>query len=550
MTSRSAFHLNDGSHTRTTYVSQNPIFLAFALWAVAGFNSLPSFGAITISGDTVVGVQVMVGINSFGTLRIDSGSNLTTQSSSSIGSQTFGNGIATVTDPGSQWSLMSGLEVGSNGVGRLEILNGGVVNLSQAGTIRIATSPTSHGTVVVDGPGSVLNSTTNLLLGNSPSSGGSPLLRISNGAIVNSASGPIQISPQGRVELDNGLLRISQLTNNGAIVGSGELSILATSGSGNAGRIEAEADDFLRITSPGVNFTNQGIIAVDGGEIEVTRQIVNQTFGQNPPEITLRNGVLRAGTAVTNGPQLTNSALLAATGGLNDLYGRVENIGVGEIAVTNQSVLVFHDDVSANSGTIVVFPGSSAVFLEDLTMSGSSVLLADLAGTSADTGFGQIEVVGSAQLNASLNVSLDDGFTPQAGDSFALVAAGGLSGSLALGNVADLPPGLMWDLGGDEHHVVLSVVPGLAGDYNGDGVVDGGDYVVWRRTLGQTGPDLAADGNDNGVVDAGDFAFWRSRYGDTLAPGSGTAASVPEPMATISFLLGLTIVLGRRWMLR
>jgi hypothetical protein len=106
----------------------------------------------------------------------------------------------------------------------------------------------------------------------------------------------------------------------------------------------------------------------------------------------------------------------------------------------------------------------------------------------------------------------------------------------------------MWDLGGDEHHIVLSVVPGLAGDYNGDGVVDGGDYVVWRQTLDQTGANLAADGNDNGVVDAGDFDFWRSRYGDALGSGAGSA-SVPEPASVVVFLLGLTIVLGHRRML-
>ena len=39
------------------------------------------------------------------------------------------------------------------------------------------------------------------------------------------------------------------------------------------------------------------------------------------------------------------------------------------------------------------------------------------------------------------------------------------------------------------------VPPSLAGDYNGDGVVDAADYTVWRDTFGQTGADLAADGD-------------------------------------------------------
>ena len=41
------------------------------------------------------------------------------------------------------------------------------------------------------------------------------------------------------------------------------------------------------------------------------------------------------------------------------------------------------------------------------------------------------------------------------------------------------------------------VAVGLAGDYNLDGIVDAADYVVWRKTLGQSGTDLAADGNNS-----------------------------------------------------
>ena len=114
---------------------------------------------------------------------------------------------------------------------------------------------------------------------------------------------------------------------------------------------------------------------------------------------------------------MQNSSVLAAIGGVNDFYGRVSNVSTGHIAVTNNSVMIFHDDVSADGGVITVFPGSSAVFLEDLTMTGDSVLLADLAGTGADTGFGEIEVVGNAQLNSSLNITLAEGFAPEEGDA-------------------------------------------------------------------------------------------------------------------------------------
>jgi beta-galactosidase len=68
--------------------------------------------------------------------------------------------------------------------------------------------------------------------------------------------------------------------------------------------------------------------------------------------------------------------------------------------------------------------------------------------------------------------------------------------------------------------------PALPGDYNGNGVVDAADYVVWRGSLGANvaTPYTGADGNGNGVVDQPDFGIWVAQFGAT-SPGSGAAAS-------------------------
>lgn len=81
------------------------------------------------------------------------------------------------------------------------------------------------------------------------------------------------------------------------------------------------------------------------------------------------------------------------------------------------------------------------------------------------------------------------------------------------------------------------LLPGLAGDYNGNGTVDAADYTVWRDTLGQVGAGLAADGNASGTIDGGDFDVWRARFGQT-APSAAVAAArstnaVPEPAAIV-----------------
>ncbi|MDZ4821610.1 MAG: hypothetical protein SGJ20_21830 [Planctomycetota bacterium] len=92
---------------------------------------------------------------------------------------------------------------------------------------------------------------------------------------------------------------------------------------------------------------------------------------------------------------------------------------------------------------------------------------------------------------------------------------------------------------------LVSVNPaGPTGDYNGNGVVDAADYVVWRNTSGQgaTPPGSGADGNANGTIDPGDYTFWRSKFGN-LVPGigSGSNLAVPEP-SLLSLLIVSTVV--------
>lgn len=72
------------------------------------------------------------------------------------------------------------------------------------------------------------------------------------------------------------------------------------------------------------------------------------------------------------------------------------------------------------------------------------------------------------------------------------------------------------------------------GDFNGDGEVDSGDYLLWREHFGkeynlyngafQFGP----DGNGDGKVDAADFTIWRDSYVQ-----SSSAQLLPEPATAL-----------------
>jgi hypothetical protein len=97
-----------------------------------------------------------------------------------------------------------------------------------------------------------------------------------------------------------------------------------------------------------------------------------------------------------------------------------------------------------------------------------------------------------------------------------------------------------------EFEFLLSPLTFLAGDYNRDGRVDTGDYVVWRDSVGSSGF-YAADGNGDQVVNQQDYTYWRFRFGNSL-PGSaaGESSGVPEPSSLPLLLLAASALIRRR----
>jgi ELWxxDGT repeat protein len=82
----------------------------------------------------------------------------------------------------------------------------------------------------------------------------------------------------------------------------------------------------------------------------------------------------------------------------------------------------------------------------------------------------------------------------------------------------------------------LSTLDSIAGDYDGDHVVDGSDFLAWQRSFGSaiTPAGGDADGNGSGVVEAGDLAVWKSNFGQVVVEESSTTAS--ESLAAIDEL--------------
>jgi hypothetical protein len=287
---------------------------------------------------------------------------------------------------------------------------------------------------------------------------------------------------------------------------------------------------------------NNGEIVAAGGEIEFLDPVTSSDVAA---KLTLQNGVARFPKSGTGFD--TTTGLLATTAGTNDIYGTVRIQGTGSrIVVSGESTAVFHDPVTNNGGTIQVFPGSTAIYLQGLTtMGNSSVLSIQLADPDDEPDLGQVEVATSAQLAGNLELSLATGFTPTLGDTFQILsAAGGITGSLNLATAPPLPGSMQWNLTVGPTAVVASIV--ATGDYNGNGMVDAADYVLWRDALGQAGTNLAADGNGSGMVDAADYDIWRSRFGNTLGTSvnapAATLSAVPEPATMGLFSLAALLL--------
>jgi T5SS/PEP-CTERM-associated repeat protein len=488
------------------------------------FTLMPSHmtkAAVTSSGDVAPNppeelTSLEIGATSYGTFRIDGGTEFESYFVN-IGSGTYGYGTATVTDSGSIWRL-EGAYVGQSGYGKLTVKEGGVAIVGSS--VEIGSNGPGHGVVEVDGVDSLLQTSNQLTIGQSASGD----LAITDGGVVNVPNGQTRVGPAGRIMLDGGLLRTSYLENSGVISGSGIIEVYCCGSSLNYGRYQVEEGDHLqlRFFSSG-DARNQGEYLIHGGELEIFDRLQNENLSQRQGVIELSQGTLRVGpTSIFSGQEaLANRGLITAISGENHLYGSIRNEFGGQIALTNNSLTMFHNDVYGLFGSkMSVSAGASAIFLQDLDINGG-VLLADIAGAE---GYGHVEVLGDFNFSGNLQVNLDDSYVPQLGDSFSIArVSGNITGSPNT-LLPELSEGLSWEMTFEPHELLLSVIaaPALPGDFDFDGDVDGRDFLTWQRN-----------------TNVGDLADWQANYGVGTLTANSTA--VPEP--TCFVLYGIFMIL-------
>jgi hypothetical protein len=102
---------------------------------------------------------------------------------------------------------------------------------------------------------------------------------------------------------------------------------------------------------------------------------------------------------------------------------------------------------------------------------------------------------------------------------------------------------------GDSGQILQAVGPTIAdesADFDGDGDVDGRDFLIWQRGFGLTGSASPADGdaNSDGNVNDADLAIWQTQYASV--PTAAAVATVPEPATAVVSLIAAIVVTGLR----
>lgn len=345
----------------------------------------------------------------------------------------------------------------------------------------------------------------------------------------------------------------SALTLQGGVLGVGAASTLTADLGRRLVGSALPAAQTVTVNKAGVAGTYFSVTAAGAATSSVTGRynaFAVGTTGTRSLNVGLAAGTstatpgLRSGTITIDNLDVTNGG--GAGVGAND---------ANDVVTVNLSVLA-HANASFAGGsdlnTLTIDLGTSTVGAAAPTFSFDLFNLDTAAGFTA--GLDLDSIVGSgATSTLSTNLAAFNGATTLAGGlsrSFTAAmntsTAGTFSATYTLGFSDENLVGAT-SLSNLTLTLMGVVAPPLIAnaDFNGDGSVDGGDFLVWQIGHGLTGTAERVNGDANGdhAVDAADLAVWRMQYG---APPPGFA-SVPEPTAAVATMAGLAcLAVSRR----
>jgi hypothetical protein len=214
--------------------------------------------------------------------------------------------------------------------------------------------------------------------------------------------------------------------------------VTATSSFTNAGRIRIESQDQPWTSNLTVNgtLTNTGTIDVNNGS-GGPRNFSGNLDNQGALNVNLDISFSKSAATYTNTGTITIAGRTLTVNGGGSFTNAAGGIltGSGTLNVSGASF--------SNAGN--VNPGGSPGIL---TLTGafpqtaSGAVNVELGGTTAGSGYDQLNVSGLATLAGTLNVSLINGFTPSLGQTFQVVGYGSHTGTFTTLSGTDLGGGL------------------------------------------------------------------------------------------------------------
>ncbi len=425
-----------------------------------------SSGSAVITGaDTLFVGQVNAGWLGHGRLTIQNGAAVQSGAVQSPGLALLdgSSGEVRVTGAGSHWTIDAQLLLGLRGRGTVEVLDGG---LGRGNETLVGGFASGDGALIVSGNGSHWDERAGLQIGVD-----------GNGRLDVSSKGTVS-SRFGTVASATGSRGLAVIRGRGAAwtIAEGALTI------GRLGHGTMEVSDGGTVRSPlgfigfgDANAAGEGSVIVKGSRSawRMENALVIGGGGTGRLEV-LSGGTLTSRSAWlgTRHASATGTAAVRGRGStwVNELNVVVGEVGAGALSVEDQgrlsaaSVEVNARGALSGNATVEadvtnggeVRPGAS---VGELTVEGAyrqtpeGVLLAEIGGHDHD----RLIVDGAADLNGELQIEFAEGFTPQLGDVFELVACQSRSGEFARIEADEIGEGLYFKAAYDARSVTLAV---------------------------------------------------------------------------------------------
>jgi autotransporter-associated beta strand protein len=241
-------------------------------------------------------------------------------------------------------------------------------------------------------------------------------------------------------------------------------------------------------------------IATDGVSVTISQELATATTGETYTFAGISSALNTSPVTVQNG---------ATLGGTGSISGSAVTVNSGGILAPGASVGTFTVGSADIDGTLALeYDGST---IDKLAVAGAlDVTGATLAFTNLNA------LTGSAHVIAQYGSLVGNPFT----------------------TVTGLPSGYTLNYNYQNNNQIALVATLHPGDFDGDGDVDGADFVAWQTNFPKpSGATLAqGDADGDGDVDGADFVVWQTNF--PFSPGP-SAAPVPEPAAWTLALLAL-----------